>query len=77
VIASYCYFSKLRKVRKRPAENCRKSIFDKTYTDFNLLKKRDLRSKSRFFGKLSSMFPSVSTSHNTSTENFYSLAYSL
>jgi hypothetical protein len=36
-----------------------------------------LRSKPRFFANLSSIFPSVSTSHNTSTENFYSLAYSL
>ncbi len=47
VLASYCCFSKLRKVRKRITENCRKTIFDKIYTNLNL-KKRDLRNKSRF-----------------------------
>jgi hypothetical protein len=60
VLASYCCFSKLREVRKQFAGNCRKSIFDKTYTAFKLLKKRDLHSKPRFFTNLSSIFPIVS-----------------
>ena len=60
VLASYCCFSKLRKVRKHPTENCRKSIFDKCSEPGKLLRNRGLLAKPRFITILSPVFSIVS-----------------